>query len=60
MFYVLYLREIVTVVSALWLKRERRRGGKGWGRGERQIEREIFRERERQTDRLIDLYDTEG
>lgn len=55
MFYILYLREIVTVVSALWLKRERRRQGRGvgnGGRGGRDRLREIFRERDRHTDWL--------
>lgn len=59
MFYILYLRERVTVMSALWLKRERRREGRreGWKRGwrERKIERECYseKERDRRTDRLV-------
>lgn len=50
MFHILYLRELVTVMSALWLKKERRREGRrvGGGWGETDWERE--RERERQTD----------
>ena len=34
MFHILYLRELVTVMSALWLKKERRReGGRVGGMG---------------------------
>lgn len=51
------IRELITVMSALWLKKERRReGSRVGGGGERQIERG----RERQTDRPSDLFDTKG
>lgn len=48
MFHILYLRELVTVMSALWLKKERRReGGRVGGMGRDRLREG---ERDRQTD----------
>lgn len=39
MFHILYLRELVTVMSALWLEKEGRREEEG-GQGEREMKRD--------------------
>lgn len=50
MFPILYLRELVTVMSALWLEKE----------GGREEEKGAETERDRERLRLTGLYDTKG